>query len=128
MFARTVPDAFGMTPRGSSLEDSPAHERVQGEPRTMPSASSTPAFPGPGRLERVVVTRYGRVMRTQPRESWMVPLLAVPLSEIALSGTLSDEDLVRFGAPPYLEGGPRALAGRARMLIDSVIEAGHRLT
>lgn len=67
-------------------------------------------------------------MRTQPRESWLVPLLAVPLVEITLSGALGDEDMERIAGPTRVEGGRRGVAGQARSLIDSVVEDGRCLT
>jgi hypothetical protein len=66
-------------------------------------------------------------MRTHVRESWLVPLLAVPLTEIALSPILDDEDLVRLGGK-QLEGRGRDLARRTQAVIDSVIRAEHSLT
>jgi hypothetical protein len=67
-------------------------------------------------------------MRTQPRESWLVPLLVVPLVEITLSGRLTDADLLHFGGPTSAEGGYRGVAGRARPVIDAVLGAEHGLT
>lgn len=64
----------------------------------MASAASTPGFPGPGRLERVVVARYGRIMRTQPRESgaarFTLRLLKDGVGQI--SGQTVSVDVFRF--------------------------------
>jgi hypothetical protein len=71
--------------------------------------------------------RAGHVMRSQTRESWLVPLLVVPLTEIALSPMLDDEDLVHRGGK-HLEGRGKDLARRARTVIEAAIREKHRLT
>src|SRR5689334_11274192 len=85
----------------------------------MYHTSPSPASATPDQVERSVVRRYARVMRTQARESWLVPLLVVPLVEITLSNRLTEADLLYFGGPTSADGGYRGVASRARPVIDA---------
>jgi hypothetical protein len=67
-------------------------------------------------------------MRTQTRESWLVPLLAVPLSRIALSPVLDEDDIVLYAGDQAAGGKLQRLALSVEGVIQSTMVTGRALT
>lgn len=90
--------------------------------------STAVAVPDADDFDRRMTARYSRVMRTQPRESWLVPLLAVPLCRIALSPALVDEDLVLSAEYPISRERFQYLSEGLDGIVNSVLATGRELT
>lgn len=87
------------------------------------------SVPDPEELDRRLAAQTARKLRTRPRETWLVPLLAVPLSRIAVSPLCADDDLRLYsgGQDPARV---RESAARVEGLVQATAEAdgGHELT
>ena len=84
-------------------------------------SSSLPPAPDDEHLDRLLAAQAGRMMRMQPRETWLVPLLAVPLARLALSPEYLDQAiLLHTGDDPSVV---REAAGKVEALVQGLAEA-----
>lgn len=84
-------------------------------------SSSLPSPPGHDRLDRLLAAQAGHMMRVQARETWLVPLLAVPLARLALAPEYPDRSTrVYTGDDPSVVKGA---ADKVEARVQSLAEA-----